>query len=168
MKKLQLFISIFLLGLVLLGSEEIHAKESIFSQMDTMYVDVGTSVHAYPVANILQLTFVGLGTSIDEKDLDKMNQILNSFVLHQNYPNPFNPTTNISYHLPQGGDVRICIYDVEGRMINEVLSERQEAGDHTINWNGKNNDGVSVASGMYLYRVHFNNSVITKKMILIK
>lgn len=168
MKKLQLFICILLFSIVLLGSEEIFAKASTFSQTDTMYVDVGTSVHAYPVANIQKLTFVGFGTGIDEKDLDKMNLILNSFVLHQNYPNPFNPTTNISYHLPQGGDVRICIYDGEGRMINEVLRERQEAGDHTIKWNGKNNDGVSVASGMYLYRVHFDNSVITKKMILIK
>lgn len=168
MKKLQLFICILLFCLLLLGSEEILAKASTFSQADTMYVDVGTSVLAYPVTNILQLTFVGLGTGIDEKDLDKMNLILNTFVLHQNYPNPFNPTTNISYHLPQGGEVRIFIYDVEGRIINEVLSERQEAGDHTINWNGKNNYGVSVASGMYLYQVHFDNSVITKKMILIK
>lgn len=168
MKKPHLFIRIFLFSLIFLGSEEILAKKNTFSQTDTMWVDVGTSVHAYPVDNILQLSFVGIGTGIDEKDLDKMNQILNSFVLHQNYPNPFNPTTNISYHLPQGGDVRICIYDVDGRLINEVLSERQEAGDHTINWKGKNNDGVSVASGMYLYRVHFNNSVITKKMILIK
>ncbi len=139
-----------------------------FAQLDTMYVDVGTSIMAYPISNIAQLTFSGIGTSIDAKELDKMNQILNSFALHQNYPNPFNPSTTISFHLPRAGDVSVKIYNMEGKLINEVVNALYEAGDHSFMWDGKNDSGIPISSGVYLYQVQFDNSILTKKMIYIK
>lgn len=139
-----------------------------FAQSDTMYIDVGTTRMAYPLSSINRLTFSGIGTSIDAKELDKMNQILNSFALHQNYPNPFNPTTTISFHLPRAGDVSVKIYNMEGKLINEVVNARYEAGDHSFIWDGKNDAGIQVSSGVYLYQIQYDNSILVKKMILIK
>lgn len=144
------------------------SEDSIYPQTDTMYIDVGTSVVAYPLTNIAQLTFVGIPVDIDGQDLVKMNQILESFVLHQNYPNPFNPVTNISYHLPKRGPVRVCVYDLEGQVVAEIMNAEQEAGDHKLSWDGSSGTGTPVSSGVYLYQVQFDNSVLTKKMILIK
>ncbi|NIA31140.1 MAG: T9SS type A sorting domain-containing protein [Actinobacteria bacterium] len=92
--------------------------------------------------------------------------------LLQNYPNPFNPTTRIQYNLAQPGKVDLAIFDVSGKQLNQLVSAMQAAGRHGVEWNGKNNLGQAVTSGVYFYRliVRGNGSRFseTKKMILIK
>ncbi len=84
--------------------------------------------------------------------------------LDQNYPNPFNPSTNITFGLPEAGKVTLEVYDVMGRKVASLLSEEQRsAGIHTVYL-----DASTLASGMYLYRLVAGNSVITKKLTLIK
>ncbi|MCC6549131.1 MAG: T9SS type A sorting domain-containing protein [Ignavibacteriaceae bacterium] len=139
----------------------------IYSQSDTMYIETGGNTIAYPLSSIAQLTFDGL-TGLDPEDINKMNAILNSFTLHQNYPNPFNPTTKIAYHLPSPGKVFIGIYDINGTLVREILSSTQEAGEHTVFWDSRTGEGTNASSGVYFYQVRFNNSILTKKMILIK
>lgn len=91
-----------------------------------------------------------------------------AFKLHQNYPNPFNPATIISFDIPQSGQVHIDIYDILGRRIRALLDDRLPAGEHTLEWDGTDRDGIAVASGIYFYRVRYNDNIITKKMVMMK
>lgn len=84
------------------------------------------------------------------------------------FPNPFNPTTTIRYSLPQEQLVRLSISDLIGREIWNHTAERMAAGEHAIEWNGRNIQGGSVSSGIYLLRVQAGNSVSILKLILLK
>jgi len=88
--------------------------------------------------------------------------------LSQNAPNPFNPSTKISFALPQAGRTTLRIYDLAGRLVNELVSEELTAGHHEIVWNGTDSQGQGVASGSYLYRLKSGSTVLTKRMILLK
>jgi hypothetical protein len=92
-----------------------------------------------------------------------------SFALHSNVPNPFNPITTISYDVPSpGADVSISIYDVSGRLIRSLVKAHRGAGTWSVEWNGDNDRGQSVASGVYFYRMKAGEFVETKKMVLLK
>ena len=90
------------------------------------------------------------------------------FALEQNYPNPFNPTTEIRYALPQRSDVQLVIFNALGQQIRTLVSRTQDAGFHEIMWDGKDSNGQSVASGIYLYRIAAGNFSAVRKMILMK
>ncbi|MBN8569998.1 MAG: SBBP repeat-containing protein [Ignavibacteria bacterium] len=90
-------------------------------------------------------------------------QISEKYFLAQNYPNPFNPTTNIIYSLTKDGFVTIKVFDVDGKMVKELVSEFKETGNYSIVF-----DGSSFASGLYFYRIESNNFIDTKRMVLIK
>lgn len=88
------------------------------------------------------------------------------FRLEQNYPNPFNPITTIAYQLPEESDVRLTIYNVRGQQVRSAVSGRQAAGNREFIWNGLDDSGEAVASGVYLYRLHAGEAVLTRKMLL--
>jgi hypothetical protein len=90
------------------------------------------------------------------------------YKLYQNYPNPSNPTTTIQYQLPQGQNVRITIYDITGRKVKELVNEFRSAGEHIVQWDGKNQDGAVVANGTYIYRIEAGDFVQTYKLLLLK
>lgn len=90
------------------------------------------------------------------------------FTVQQNYPNPFNPSTVICYEIPQAGAVTVTVYDIQGTEIAVLLNSRQDAGSYTVTWDGKNNSGNSVGTGVYICRVQYNSLVHTQKMLLIK
>ena len=92
----------------------------------------------------------------------------NNFNLSQNYPNPFNPETKISYRLLENGFTTLTIYDPLGRTINTLASQHQSVGDHVAVWNGKDEAGNVVPSGVYFYSLKSGNSMQSKKMILMK
>ncbi len=92
----------------------------------------------------------------------------NQFYLYQNYPNPFNPSTIIQYSLPQAKKVRIVVYDISGKEIALLADKYQNAGTYNVTWNGNNNSGQPVASGIYFYSVQAGNYAQTKKMVLLK
>jgi tetratricopeptide (TPR) repeat protein len=85
-----------------------------------------------------------------------------------NYPNPFNPETEIQYALPEAGKVSIKIYDIQGREVQTLVETSQPAGVHTIKWNGQDQNGLNVASGMYFYRILYNGKILNKKMMIIR
>ena len=91
-----------------------------------------------------------------------------SIELSQNYPNPFNPTTTIRFGLPDEGKVKLVIYNVLGQKVKELLNESRGAGYHTVMWNGKNETGQQVSSGLYIYRLESAKGAESKKMLLIK
>ncbi|MCA9733339.1 T9SS type A sorting domain-containing protein [candidate division KSB1 bacterium] len=86
-----------------------------------------------------------------------------------NYPNPFNPETTISYSLPQNATITIDIIDMQGRRIRRLADTVEEtAGTHAINWNGQNEKGQSVASGIYFYRLTASNISKTGRCLLLR
>lgn len=109
----------------------------------------------------------GSGHITGLRDTENQNAI-SDFSLSQNFPNPFNPTTTINYSVPGASNVNITVYDINGQVVKNLLSEFKNSGNYSLNWDGKNDSGSTVSSGTYFYQVQIGNLVQTKKMILLK
>ena len=90
------------------------------------------------------------------------------FTLGSNYPNPFNPKTNIVYELSKSSFVNISIFDIEGNKVRTLLNRFQSEGYKTVLWDGKNDNNVRVAAGMYLYTLSVEGMIQSRKMVMIK
>ena len=91
------------------------------------------------------------------------NQLPEKYLLKQNFPNPFNPVTQIEYSLLKSGFVSLSVFDVNGKLIRNIVSENQTYGTYRYDF-----DGTSLASGIYIYKIETENFIDTKKMVLIK
>ena len=105
---------------------------------------------------------------IESLDLDDDSAMHLDYKIHQNYPNPFNPVTTLHYDLPEDALVNITIYDMIGRIVNNLVSSTQNAGYKSIQWNATNNAGQPVSAGLYLYTIEAGKFRQTKKMVLLK
>lgn len=88
--------------------------------------------------------------------------------LSQNYPNPFNPVTTIKYQLPEVTEVNLTVYNQLGQVVKTLVKTEQEAGYYKVQWNGTNDFGRQIASGVYLFRIQAGSFVDVKKMIFLK
>lgn len=86
-----------------------------------------------------------------------------SYVLEPNFPNPFNPKTTICFQITKQGKVVLRIYDVLGRSVQNLIDAKFQAGRHTVTWDGRDDSGQCVASGVYIYRLETGNKIISKK-----
>ena len=100
--------------------------------------------------------------------LTKLPSLPSQFSLSQNYPNPFNPVTFITYTVPELSYINVFIYNLAGQEINELVSEIKTPGQYSISWDGTDNLGNPVASGVYFYTFQGNRFSDMKKMILMK
>lgn len=91
-----------------------------------------------------------------------------NFTLHQNYPNPFNPTTSISFEIPRSTQIQINIYNSLGQKVRSLWDGVKEAGSFNLQWNGTNDNGQQVSSGIYLIRMESNAVNLSRKMILMR
>ncbi len=91
-----------------------------------------------------------------------------SFKLSQNYPNPFNPTTNISFDISYRSHVALTIHNILGQEVARLIDKELAAGSYNVRWNGTDNYGAPLGSGVYLYRLEADDAVYSKKMILMK
>jgi photosystem II stability/assembly factor-like uncharacterized protein len=92
-----------------------------------------------------------------------------TFAVHANYPNPFNPETTIRFDLPERMNVTVQVYNILGELVKTLVDNTQmPAGYHSIRWNGTNQMGMSVASGIYLYHVEAGTHQSTHRMVLLK
>ena len=92
-----------------------------------------------------------------------------TFVLADNFPNPFNPATTIKYALPQAADVELTVYNVVGQVVRTLVAEHQSAGRYVVEWDATNDNGHSLSSGMYFYRLQAGSEFReVKKMLLLK
>lgn len=94
--------------------------------------------------------------------------LISNFELLQNYPNPFNPQTKIGYTLPEESQVKLVVYNVLGQKVRTLVDEIQTAGYREVVWDGKDEKGKDVASGIYFYKLKVENFAQTKKMLLVK
>ncbi len=100
---------------------------------------------------------------------DGGSQLPQVFSLSQNYPNPFNPTTQIDYALPKQSEVTLTVFNVLGQSVRTLLqNEKREAGRYTVQWDGKDQFGRQVSSGLYFYRIQAAGFVKSFKMTLLK
>lgn len=126
------------------------------------------------------LAFAGGGGAIGTIDLTKTSPVtpfldiegetslLKDFSLKQNFPNPFNPSTKIYFSLPNESTVTITIYNILGKEINKLISQLKPQGNHSVEWDGKDNFRNPVSAGVYLYQMQAGDFVKTKKMLLMK
>ncbi|MBN2289222.1 MAG: T9SS type A sorting domain-containing protein [Candidatus Glassbacteria bacterium] len=93
-----------------------------------------------------------------------------AFALGQNYPNPFNPSTTIAFDIPEGKEafVRLNVYNIRGQLVRTLASETMDEGSYKIEWDGKDNNGRFVASGVYFYRIQAGEFSKTRKMVILK
>ncbi len=96
------------------------------------------------------------------------SEIPTTFSLSQNYPNPFNPSTVINYAVPKVTSVNITVYNSLGQHVKTLVNEKQGVGNYRVDWNGTDNYGNSVSSGVYFYQIKAGDFVKTHKMMLMK
>ena len=99
------------------------------------------------------------------RDVDVMTA---ETILRQNAPNPFNPQTQISYQIARESRVTLTVYSETGQEVIRLVNEKQSAGNYQVVWDGRDGAGRKAASGLYLYQLETDDSVVTKRMALIK
>ena len=114
-------------------------------------------------ASPLALTVNGVVTGVETA-----GTVPSRFGLEQNWPNPFNPKTTIRYALPRTSRVDLAVYNASGEKVRTLVSGTQPAGLRSVFWDGKNDQGKSVTSGVYLYKLAAENFEASRKMVLVK
>ncbi len=138
--------------------------KSIALQMQTVRHFIGIS-EAADYINFYRFDDATTTRSLAKHDVETLPA---EFSLHQNYPNPFNPTTAISYQLPAASDVKLKIYNTLGQLVKTLVSQKQSAGNYAVQWNGSNDLGEKVASGIYIYRIQAGDFIQSRKLVLMK
>ena len=110
--------------------------------------------------------YVQAGSGVEDQPGE--SQRPSQFALFQNQPNPFNQSTQIRFNLASSGFVRLTIHDIVGRKVRALVSEFLPAGHKSVFWDGKNDSGEEVASGVYFYRIQVGDFSETKKLVLLK
>ena len=124
-------------------------------------------VQAHQTREVLQAAKIKL-TNFEMVDIDEQAELPFKFNLSQNYPNPFNAKTSISYTIAEAGQVTLDIFDIRGRKVRTAFSGMQNPGNYHIIWDGLDDSGKPVASGLYLYRLNTEGKSVSKKMIFMK
>jgi hypothetical protein len=123
---------------------------------------------AFNDADIYRPRFITLQFNDTLSNIEKKNKMPESFSLSQNYPNPFNSTTRIEFVLDENEPVKLNIYNFLGQKVRTLVDENLYSGTHSITWDGKNDAGAEVCSGVYVYRIQINQNVEYKKMLLLR
>ncbi len=136
--------------------------------LNVYYTQVNNDSHQY-AATFDQYSFAyfKIGGTVDVKKTKK-DALLNSFRLFQNYPNPFNPKTDIKYFVAHASNIHITIFNALGQRVKELVNSSKEKGEYTISWNGKDEYGNDVSSGIYFYKLTCSEFQSVKKMILLR
>ncbi len=135
--------------------------------MKTAYPDDELTIHA----RIL----IGENVELPEQKANKDSQQFTSseevpaeYQLYPAYPNPSNPSSTIGFSLPENTHVMITIFNIQGRLVRNLVEDYKEAGKYSVVWDGKNETGSSVSSGLYIYVLRTMNKIIGKKVLMIR
>jgi hypothetical protein len=131
--------------------------------VDKSRITLSRVVAADPQAQKIPVSILNLEWSSTLAQVDEK-----TFQLEQNYPNPFNPSTTIRYKLEQPGQVRLSIFDITGREVMRVMDQYQVGGSYSVTWNGRDEAGQQLASGVYFARLNVNGAFSTMRMMLAK
>jgi hypothetical protein len=131
---------------------------------DTLTIVAASRFDPAATATKKIITTVDKKTGVDDGNF----QVPGRFTLDQNFPNPFNPETVISFSLDKPGDVTLSVYDILGRTVTTLYHGLLPTGQHQFRWNGTDDNGQGVASGVYFYRLSSDQMSLTRKMALMK
>jgi hypothetical protein len=159
-----------------------YGTELDFSSSDNLAIDLSFSSSPAWVYEHLELTaFIQnlddqeilqgtkvMCTDLTPVDIDETASLPFVTQLADNYPNPFNATTKLNFSLKQAGDITLEIYNVLGQKINTLVDGKMDAGHHSIVWDGKNDAGDIVSSGVYFYKLTTDDYTSSRQMTLLK
>lgn len=132
---------------------------SVFNNYEGIF-EQGCLIAGSQPYSIVKFGNIGI-SHINTPNIDKI-------ILNNNYPNPFNPETNISFSIPLDQKVKLTIYNLKGQKVKELINGQIVAGTHSVVWNGKDNNGKQVGSGLFFFKLKTDNKEISKKMLLLK
>ena len=118
--------------------------------------------------NNLLLRYVRAQDYLTSVELINETGLPTEYRLRPNFPNPFNPSTQISFDLPASDNVKLQIFDVQGRLVNTLVDTKLDAGVYTFSWNGRDNDNKSISSGIYICTFQTNGFTASQKMVYVK
>lgn len=144
---------------------EIGTFTSDYPSHELMFV-YNEMIDGVPYVRDLAPEFLGGSVSLSSRVTN--GALPTEFALSQNVPNPFNPTTDISFALPKDSRVSLSIYNVLGQHVKTLVDDFMRAGLQTVSWDGTDNSGRTVASGVYFYKLNANDFSSTKKMMMLK
>ncbi len=119
-------------------------------------------------ASISQLGVFSIMKNSVGADTELDNLLPTTFALSQNYPNPFNPTTEIQYQVPEKNHVSIKVFNISGQLVKTLVNTAKDAGSFTVKWDGRDQAGFQLPSGVYMYEMKAGSFIQNKKMLLIK
>ncbi len=129
----------------------------------------GTTEHLYDITFVNSTLGFAVGNSgtvlstSPFSGIRKISEIVGDFKLEQNYPNPFNPITNVKFSIVKSGDVKLAVYDIQGREVQTLVNESLKPGTYEVSF-----DGSALNSGVYFYKLTSGNFSQTKKLLLVK
>ncbi len=135
--------------------------------MNDRFAAVGTNSSITPFLDRTFLYSAYIESESEFSNLDSKPFLMTS-VLFKNYPDPFNPSTTISYNLIENTHVTLKVYNTVGQLVKTVVEDYQAEGYHEMIWDGRNEVGATVSSGIYIYRMTAGSFVETKRMLLLK
>ena len=142
--------------------EVIDAENFVIAWRDNRAGEYGENEIIY-TSIYTQKNFVGPTFTPD----DILNAITGK--LHQNYPNPFNPTTTIEFSIQNNSEIELVIYNIKGQKVKQLVSDQLSAGQHSFEWNGEDDFGKPVSSGIYFYKlIAGDKTKAVKKCLLLK
>lgn len=144
---------------------EIAPFSDVNPSHELMYV-YNEWINDVPTVQSLSPEFQGGSIALDSRT--PTAALPTEFALSQNVPNPFNPSTIVEFALPKDAQVNLSVYNVLGQHVKTLVNDLQRAGRQTVTWDGTDNGGVSVASGVYFYKIRAGDFSDTKKMLLLK
>jgi len=142
-------------------------RDSTFVQGDQIQKIIALGYYSFGNYKIIPrdtADVIGHVTAIEKRD----DLIPQSFELSQNFPNPFNPVTEIHYAISKPGKYELTVFNVLGQKIRTLVSEFHSAGNYQVRWNGTDDNGIKVGSGIYFYILKGKGVALTRKMILLK
>jgi len=151
------------------GQQHVHdlaIVEQLNFTDEELRVVTGYCTHQYSLESITRLDFLDYPTDVE--DPDEAADIAGVVHLFQNYPNPFNPETRIRFELSSRGRVKLSVYSVKGELIRTLVEKEMPTGPHSVRWNGRDDSGRSVASGVYFYSLSTPQVKESRKMILLR
>ncbi len=133
-------------------------------------IDPGPAVNERYVPSVAFAKVKSFGLPVPKEDIAASVLTLApaTFELAQNYPNPFNPSTDIRFRIPDASQVSLIVYNTLGQEIKTLVNDYYEAGEHTVAWDGRDNNGQSLPSGIYFYQIEAGAYKQMKKMMMIK
>jgi hypothetical protein len=139
--------------------------ERVVFEGDTLLVLRADGSDSYALASIARIEFLWRFSGVTNPE--DAAHLLKALHLFQNQPNPFSPETRIAFDLPKAGQVELVIYGVDGRLIRWLVKDTREAGRHTASWDGRDDAGVKVGSGIYFYQLTAPGVEESRRMILL-